>query len=172
MIHHFRKALAAFLIGVTIAGTGASANGLGQPEGAVVLTVTGGVTVTNSGDAAQFDRAMLEALGSTVIETTTIWTDGVQRFRGVSLATLIDALGISSGTLRAVAVNDYMIEIPVTDAVEGGPIIAYELNGEPMSLRNKGPLWIVYPYDKSDEYLSEVIYARSIWQLDRIEAVR
>lgn len=171
MIHHFWKAVSAFLLGVIVATAGANANGLGNPKGMVVLTVTGAVAETNLGDAAQFDLAMLEALGSTAIETTTIWTDGVQRFRGVSLATLIEVLGIRSNTLRAAAINDYTVEIPVSDAVKGGPIIAYELNGERMSLRNKGPLWIIYPYDSNDAYKSELIYTRSIWQLDRIEAV-
>ncbi|MDP5360810.1 MAG: oxidoreductase, partial [Paracoccaceae bacterium] len=36
----------------------------------------------------------------------------------------------------------------------------------------KGPLWVVYPYDMSADYRSEVIYYRSIWQLDRIEVVK
>lgn len=172
MIRRLWNAVAAFLVGVAIASTGVEANGLGNPEGTVVLTVTGTLTETNLGDAAQFDIAMLEALGSTEFESTTIWTEGVQRFRGVSLATLIDALGIKSGTLRAKAINDYMVEIPVKDASEDRSMIAYELNGEPMTLRNKGPLWIVYPYDSKSEYRSELTYGRSIWQLDRIEVIQ
>ena len=55
--------------------------------------------------------------------------------------------------------------------MEGGPIIAYMMNGEEMSVRNKGPLWLVYPYDLNHEYRSEVIYSRSIWQLDRIDVL-
>ena len=67
--------------------------------------------------------------------------------------------------------HDYAVEIPVSDSVEDGPILAYELNGAPMSVRDKGPLWLVYPYDQNPEYRSEVIYSRSIWQLDRIEVL-
>ena len=40
-----------------------------------------------------------------------------------------------------------------------------------MSLRDKGPLWIVYPFDSNPSYSTEVTYARSIWQLDRIEVL-
>ena len=75
-------------------------------------------------------------------------------------------------TLRATAINDYTVEIPVSDAVEGGPIIAYSVDGKPMSVRDKGPLWVIYPYDSGAQYRSEVIYSRSIWQLDRIEVVK
>ncbi|WP_424988557.1 hypothetical protein [Microbulbifer sp. S227A] len=172
MIHQFWKAMAAFLMAVAVAVPAASANGFDAPGGPVLLTVSGKIAVTNVGDTAQFDMAMLEALDSRTIETTTIWTDGVQRFRGASLLALTTLLGIEDGVLRAAAVNDYSVEIPVSDAVEDGPIIAYELNGAPMSLRNKGPLWIVYPFDGNGAYRSEQIYTRSIWQLDRIEVVR
>lgn len=140
-------------------------------EGEVVLTVTGDISQANSRDAARFDIAMLEKIGTVTFETTTIWTEGVQTFTGVEIVDLLDVLGVEAGTLRASAVNDYAVDIPVSDAVRGGPIIAFRRNGEPMSLREKGPLWIVYPYDVSPEYQAEEIYSRSIWQLDRIEVL-
>jgi hypothetical protein len=90
----------------------------------------------------------------------------------VELDDLLDAIGAEGETLRAIAANDYAVDIPVADAVDGGPIIAYLRNGEAMSLREKGPLWIVYPFDSSPEYQSELIYSRSIWQLNRIEVQR
>lgn len=147
------------------------AEDMATPAGEVMLTVTGNVTQTNAEGAAQLDLALLEALDQTTVETSTIWTDGVQTFEGVSLAALIAELGITGETLRATAINDYTVEVPLSDAVEGGPIIAYRLNGETMSVRDKGPLWLVYPFDENADYRTEVIYSRSIWQLDRIEAV-
>ncbi|KIN64487.1 Oxidoreductase, molybdopterin binding [Sulfitobacter noctilucicola] len=129
------------------------------------------LTLTHEGREQTFDLAALEALGTETIETTTIWTEGTQTFEGVSLARLAEEVGVEGGTLLATAINDYTVEIPVTDAVEGGPIVATRMNGKVMSLRDKGPLWVVYPYDANADYRSEVIYSRSIWQLDRIEAV-
>ncbi len=144
---------------------------LAAPEGDVILTVTGAITSTNDGDSARFDLEMLEALEARMIETATIWTEGTKQFQGVSLSTLVETLGIEGDTLRATAINDYTVEIPLSDAVEGGAMIAYRMDGEVMSVRNKGPLWIVYPYDSDADYRTEVVYSRSIWQLDRIEAV-
>jgi hypothetical protein len=162
-----RLLLAAALALSSAAGTPAAA--LDAPRGAVVLTVTGAIAERNAGDAAEFDLAMLEAFDATRIETTTIWTDGVQTFVGVELDDLLAALGAEGATLRAIAHNDYAVDIPVGDAVDGGPIVAYLRNGEAMSLREKGPLWVIYPFDSTPEYQSELIYSRSIWQLDRIE---
>ena len=141
------------------------------PEGDVILTVTGRIAITNDGDGARFDLNMLETLEARTIETSTIWTEGTKQFQGVSLSTLVETLGIEGGSLRATAINDYTVEIPLSDAVEGGPMIAYRMDGQVMSVRNKGPLWIVYPYDSDADYRTEVAYSRSIWQLDRIEAV-
>ena len=136
------------------------------PEGDVLLTITHS---GNGGQTIELDLAGLEALGLTTIETSTIWTEGKQVFEGVELAALIKALGISSGTISAVALNDYAVEIPVSDAVQGGPILAIKRNSVPMSVRDKGPVWVIYPYDSSAKYRTEVVYSRSIWQLARIE---
>ena len=160
---------AAGFVAAAFLAPAAFAQTLKSPTGDVLLTVSGVIAVTNAGETAVFDRAMLEALPVVEFTTTTTWTDGPQTFTGVELHDLLDTLGVEEGTLRASAVNDYAVDIPVGDAVEGGPIVAYLLNGEPMSVRDKGPLWIVYPYDSRREYQSEVVYSRSIWQLDRME---
>lgn len=137
-----------------------------SPQGDVLLTITHG---GNDGQTIELDFAGLEALGLTTIETSTIWTEGTQVFEGVELAAITKALGISSGSISAVALNDYTVEIPVSDAIDGGPILAIKRNSVPMSVRDKGPVWVIYPYDSSAKYRTEVVYSRSIWQLARID---
>ncbi|WP_397543555.1 molybdopterin-dependent oxidoreductase [Roseovarius salis] len=149
----------------------AFAEPLPEPSGRVILTVTGDIGVRNTPAAAEFDRAMLRSIGQRDISTTTIWTSGKVTFTGVPLRSLLDRLGVSSGKLEARAINEYSVTIPVSDAVPDGPIIAYSRDGEEISIREKGPLWIIYPYDQNPDYQSEVIYARSIWQLDRIDVI-
>ncbi|SEQ03381.1 hypothetical protein SAMN05428995_102377 [Loktanella sp. DSM 29012] len=141
------------------------------PQGDVLLTITGNIQMTNVDDQLQLDRDALMALDATTFETSTIWTEGVHSFQGVSLATLMEALGVTEGTIIATAINDYAVEIPVSDAVEGGGMVAYLMDDAEMRVRDKGPLWVVYPYDSDPAYRTEVIYSRSIWQLDRLEAV-
>lgn len=137
-----------------------------------LLTISGDVALTDGSDILVLDRDALVELPATTFETSTIWTDGVHSFTGVSLADLAAELGVENGQFLATAINDYTVEIPFSDAVEGGPIIAYLMDGEEMSVRDKGPLWVIYPYDSDADYRSEVIYSRSIWQLDRLEIVQ
>lgn len=161
----------ALIVGFVALAATARAQDIPAPSDAPILTVSGDISTTNVGDTLQFDFAALEALEAVKIETSTIWTEGTHTFKGVSLKELVELLGVTEGTILATAINDYTVEIPLTDAVEGGAIVAYAMDGEAMSVREKGPLWVVYPYDSNADYRSEVIYSRSIWQLDRLEVV-
>lgn len=152
-----------------IVAVAAAPQELPAPAGTVVLTVSGDIAVQNAPGVARFDLAMLEQLGVETLVTSTIWTDGQQEFRGVPLHRLLDRLGVTEGRLEARAINDYAAEVPVSDAVVGGPMIAWMRNGVTMSVRDKGPLWIVYPYDSSRDYRTEIHYSRSVWQLERID---
>jgi len=163
------KHLLAPLACAILAAAPALAEDLPAPTGEILLTVTGAIGAANAGNAAEFDLDMLKAVGEVTFTTTTPWTEGEQSFTGVPLDALMQAVGVTEGMLTAKAINDYAVQIPVSDAVSGGPIIAYLQNGEPMSVREKGPLWVVYPYDSKDDYQAEVIYSRSIWQLTNID---
>lgn len=142
------------------------------PSNTPLLTVSGDISVTNVGNTAQFDLEMLQSMQQSDIATTTIWTDGVKTFKGVPLAAFLAQLKITSGTLKAMAINDYSVEIPTAEIDGHAPIIAFSIDDTLMSRRDKGPLWIIYPYDSHAKYRSETVYSRSIWQLDRIEVLK
>lgn len=161
--------LAVLLLAFAGLAAQAAENRLAQPQGRVLLTVSGELGTANDGDKARFDLAMLKALEEHSIETSTIWTEGDQVFTGVTLKALMERLDVSDGTIYARAINDYAVNIPFGDVDDGSALIAYMRNGETMSVRDKGPLWIVYPYDAAPRFRTETYHSRSIWQLDRIE---
>lgn len=149
---------------ILVAGLLLASVGQVAKAGEEVLAVTG-----SDGSAVNFDLDALRELPVSEIRTSTIWTDGIQVFQGVSLRDLLDHVDAVEGTITAVALNDYLIDIPTSDATRPGPVVAYLRNGEQMSVRDKGPLWIIYPYDDNPDYNTEEYYARSIWQLIRLE---
>lgn len=166
----FRNGLAGLAACVLWSSPGVS-EPLPPPEGEVILTVQGQISQRNQGDVAVFDQAMIEALGVEVMHTGTIWTEGVNEFHGVPLYRLLERVGASGGTLRLTALNEYAIEIPLSDAVEGGPVLAFQMDGKRLSPRDKGPFWMVYPFDQNPDYKNEVTYSRAIWQLSLIEVL-
>ncbi|WP_245216514.1 molybdopterin-dependent oxidoreductase [Sagittula salina] len=167
----FMKLFRTFLV-VVLFGNAAAAEGLAAPKGDILLTVTGDIGQHNAGEAAQFDRAMLMKLGTREVVTHTIWTEGPQSFVGVPLKTFAMALGIKDGTIAATAVNDYSVNIPWSDVEEDFALLALDRNGEPMTVRDKGPIWLIFPYDDDPRFRQETYHARSIWQLQRIDIKR
>jgi len=161
------------LVGAFIAFIGimsaAHAASLPAPKERPVLTISGKIGVTNKDNTAQFDRAMLESLGLVAIETTTPWHEGKVKFEGVSLDKLMNQVGATGQRVIVVALNDYTTEIPIEDFRKYNVILAIKRDGEYMSVRDKGPLFIIYPYDSDPELKSQTYYARSAWQVAKID---
>jgi hypothetical protein len=166
-----RRTIAAAFAGVTCSAffRRTAAASLSLPSERPILTVSGKITNTNKGDAAQFDRPMLEALGMSGFETTTPWYPGPVRFDGVRMDRLLEAVGASGDRVLAYALNDYTTELPVSDFATYGVLLAFKRNGEYMPVRDKGPLFIVYPFDSRPELKHQRFYSRSAWQLARLD---
>jgi hypothetical protein len=164
-----RWLLASLLIACTV-GAGAQAlKPLPNPKDKVVLSITGRVANPNAGSKADFDMAMLEALPQHSFSTSTPWFKTPRTFSGPLLREVLAAAGAKGTALVAVALNDYKVEIPAEDTDRYGVVLATRLDGKPMLVREKGPLFIIYPYDDSADLRSERYYSRSAWQLRTLQ---
>lgn len=147
---------------------GVTAQAAANPEGKPILTITGKIKMPNHDGSVVFDRATLEGLGMTGFETSTPWYNMPVRFDGVLMARLLDAVGAYGDRLTAYALNDYQTDIPVDDVRRFGAILALKRDGQYMPVRDKGPLFIVYPYDSDPELKNQRYYTRSAWQVNRL----
>lgn len=146
----------------------AAANALEAPNGPVILTVSGKVSAVNKAQTAAFSMAMLESLPQKTFTTKTPWYSAPVEFTGPLLRDVLAAAGAKGEKLVALALNDYKTEIPMTDTTQHDLIIARLMNGKPMAIRDRGPLFIVYPFDTKPELQTERYYNRSAWQLSRL----
>ena len=144
---------------------------LAQPKGNPILTITGQIGITNEQGAAVFDREMLEGIGMEKVVTTTPWHTGEVTFEGPPIAKLLDSVEAKGNSVRVVALNDYVVTIPIDDFARHGVILAMKRDGNYMPIRDKGPLFVIYPYDSNPELKQQMYYARSAWQVKRIEVI-
>ncbi len=143
-------------------------NGLPMPQSKPVLTISGRISIRNDRDGARFDRPMLEALGVRGFVTSTPWYRETKRFDGVPMSMLLRAVGASGDRIVANALNDYTIEIPTSDFTQYDVLLALKRDGAYMPVRDKGPLFIVYPFDSAPELQAQKYYCRSVWHLAQI----
>lgn len=142
---------------------------LSKPTGKVLLTVSGNIENTNEDGKATFDTASLEKLGMVSFQTTSPWYNGRTTFTGIPLQKLMDFVGAKGSVVKVTALNDYTTVIPLNDFRKYNVILALKINGKHMQIRDKGPLFIVYPYDSIPELNNQIYYSRSAWQVSRMD---
>jgi hypothetical protein len=136
-----------------------------RPSGPVILTVTGHLKKFNAPRAYTWDLAMLEALPQHAFVTMTPWSNVRVSFSGPLLRDVLAAMHADGKIIKAKALNDYVVSIPVQDAYQFDVVLALKMDGAYMPVRKRGPLFVVYPYDSKPELSSLTYYERSIWQL-------
>ena len=141
---------------------------LDKPTGPVMLTVEGNISAPNQGAKAQFDMAMLEKLPQHTFTTRTPWYPDAVTFTGPLLRDVLAAAGSKGNAITAIALNDYTTEIPMDDVHRHEVIVARLMNNRPMPVREKGPLFIIYPFDTKAELRTELYYNRAAWQLNAL----
>lgn len=156
-INHLAAAAAALLF-LSLASPATAQN--------TVLTLTGKVSAGKEINLALSD---IEAMGTAQIVTTTPWHDGIVTFEGVPMSELMEAVGAEGTTALVLALNNYGTEIPLSDFTSYQPILAYKMDGQYMEVADKGPLFIIYPYDDNVKLKTELYYSRSAWQVRSIE---
>ncbi|WP_299644061.1 molybdopterin-dependent oxidoreductase [uncultured Ruegeria sp.] len=130
------------------------------------------VTTSGSNSATvEFSLQDLDAMDQVTFSTSTIWTDDEATFSGVPLKALLTELNTDGTSIEMVALNDYKVTMPLAELENDAPIIATRMDGETMSVRDKGPYWVVFPYDQDPKYRAETIYTFSIWQLKQLKVV-
>ena len=154
-----------------VCGGAVLANTLGAPAGAVVLTLRGKLQRTNQGDSAGFDMAMLEAVTQHTFTTKTPWFQQPRKFTGPLLRDLLALVGAHGSTLRVAALNDYRIDVPADDARRFDITLARLIDDRPIAVRDKGPLFMIYPFDSDPALRNALYYSRSVWQLKTIDVL-
>jgi hypothetical protein len=80
----------------------------------------------------------------------------------------MESVGATGDVAFVVALNNYTTEIPLQDFAEHGVILALKRDGQYMAVSDKGPLFVIYPFDDKPELKDALYYARSAWQVRRI----
>lgn len=99
------------------------------------------------------------------------WTDVKETFRGPLLEDVINLVckGVVSVELKAL--NDYSITVDFEGVRQYKPIVAHSINGQRLTIRDKGPLWVMVDYEtyNLDEKNLESLM---VWQLSDIVILR
>ena len=118
-----------------------------------------------TGEARSLSLADLDKLDQDRIVTGTPWTEGRSVFDGVSGKALAALAPKGATEVHAVGLNDYAYTVPLADFASGQAIIATRRDGAEIPLRDKGPFWIMYPFDDLTNRDRLPREPRAVWHL-------
>lgn len=143
-------------------------------DATALLSVSGKSLAGSRSGKVDFDMAKLARMAQHRIVTNTPWFSAPREFTGPLLRDVLAAAGLPAtvgGQARCAALNDYRVDIPLEDIRRYDIIVARLLDAKPMTVREKGPLFVMYPFDQQPELRTSLNLARCIWQLCGIEVV-
>lgn len=132
------------------------------------------LVIRNAADSSipevRLSEAELLSLPQTTIRTRTEWTDGVVEYVGPLARDVVARIGLGGATTaHLIAANDYSVDVPIEDFLEYDVIFAMQADGKRLTMRDKGPLWVMYPLDDHAELNDPAYNLRMIWQLTTME---
>ncbi|MFH0265908.1 hypothetical protein [Vibrio rumoiensis] len=136
-------------------------------QSAVLLTLE-----SASGQRISLTREELESLPQTTFTTSTPWTKGIHSYQGPKLNLIINKLSQPLNGIRIYALNGYSYDIGIKDLQKYPFVLALQQDSKNMTLRNKGPLWVLVPFDQNPKFISdEKLLNQSVWQVNKIRAL-
>ncbi len=102
------------------------------------------------------------------VRTETQWTNGVIHFQGPLMRDILASVGAVGDTILVTGLDGRSASIPREDIEKYDVIIACQVDGAYFGLRERGPLWIIYPWSTNPEIQSAVYYDRGIYHLNSL----
>jgi hypothetical protein len=162
-----RGALTSLVGGAFLAGFILSGNPhpvMGQElSGPVILTITGdvkrptrgaydpktdmffGYNEIEFGAAATFDFEALARLDIVKLRTDFPKDGSQHEFEGPTLASVLEAAGATGKIAVLKALDGYQIEVPVSELLRNGAVLALKRDGRPLGIGDFGPAHLVFP---------------------------
>lgn len=137
---------------------------------ALQLKITGKITNFTNPTKREYRLTEQEILSmeKNSIRTSTNWTSA-HNFSGFRVMDLLKKVGATGTHLEIHCLDDYIYTIPISDISKYGAILAYEKDGNRITIKEFGPLGLIYPRDQYPTELSgPEMDAKSTWHVTHI----
>ncbi|NTI19912.1 oxidoreductase [Agrobacterium rhizogenes] len=166
-------ALGLLLVGIWLSADIANA-AIHIPKGCtpdVFLTISGkiGRTTNSANNAYEMSEREFLALPTSTVATSTPWTPKSD-FTGPLLSKVLGEVGATGKTLRLIALDDFSVEVDADYLEKYGTILATSKDGVRLTIRDFGPVFVMYPRDSFGEELdTPAASSYLVWQLCGID---
>lgn len=130
------------------------------------------LTLVGPREKIRLSLSELENLGMHEVKTSTFWPDDDGIYAGPLFIDVLKRAGLDGAEAVRIRARDGFSQVlPRRDWEKWPILLATRRDGKPLSVREKGPMRIIYPRDMSPELSDTVYRLRWIWLIDSIEGV-
>lgn len=90
-------------------------------------------------------------------------------FRGPYLSDVLKLAKANGQEVTMTALDDYVATASMEEIEKYQPILAIEMDGKRLVVRDFGPFFVVWPFSEYSEVNTDLFHARAVWQLVKIE---
>lgn len=131
-------------------------------------------TVLNINSAPQsinvlYTLKQLQQLPQHEIRTKSPWTNGVHIYKGPYLDDVLKLAKTEGDWLTLHALDSYQISFNYQRIKKYNPILALQIDGTLLTVRTKGPIWLMLPIDEFKELGTAIYQDYMVWQLVKID---
>lgn len=111
----------------------------------------------------------LKQIGEITFTTPLVGSkDGDHQVTGPRFRDVLDHFKLQGTIADVSAIDNYRIDVPVEDARNYDVILATQIDGQKLRVRDRGPVWVIYPLKDNPELATPIFEARSAWQVATI----
>ena len=126
-----------------------------------IIRVDGSTATVTSND--------MQTIGSVELRTPLVATPGGEHTaKGPLMRDVLAHFKAVGQSVDITALDGARIEIPSDDFTRYDVIVATEIDGKIIGVRERGPAWLVYPLKDHPELVNPVYDMRSIWQIKEV----
>jgi len=103
------------------------------------------------------------------ITTNLPWTDASHTYSGPYLKDVLASLKAQGQWLTLTALDYYSVSLNFDRVKKFNPILALKRDGKLLTIRTKGPIWVILPVDSYPELNAALYNDYMVWHLVKID---
>jgi len=118
---------------------------------------------------ATFTQQQLMQLPQHEVTTNLPWTEESHRYSGPRLEDVLSSLDAKGQWLTLRALDYYSVSLNLNRIKKFNPILALKIDGKLLTVRSKGPIWLILPVDSYPELNAALYNDYMVWHLVKID---
>jgi len=126
------------------------------------------INASSEGINKKYTLEALLTLPQYDVQTKLPWTQEAHIYSGPYLKDVLQSAKVEGGQLTLEALDYYSVSLDFQKIAKFNPILALKKDGKALTIRSKGPIWLILPIDDYPQLNAAIYNDYMVWHLVKI----